>query len=62
MNNESAWEKFKKSGRVLDYLSYRTEPKLTPDLMQSDDSIYTGAQNEIAFKWNNYPGNGPRRK
>ena len=60
MSNESAWEKFKKSGRVLDYLSYRSKPMPTPDFMQSEDGIYTGAQHENICKWSNYPRNGLR--
>lgn len=60
MNNESAWEKFKKSGRVLDYLSYRLEPNPIPDNMGNEDSIYAGAKNENICKWSNYPRNGLR--
>lgn len=60
MNRESAWEKFKKSGRVGDYLSYRAKPIAQPDIELDEDSIYSGAKHENKFKWNNYTRSGRR--
>ena len=59
MKKESAWEKFKKSGRVFDYLSYRSKSDLMPSsAIHTDDDTYLGAHHENICKWSNYPRNG----
>lgn len=61
MEKESAWEKFKKSGRVLDYISYRSNPGLRPENnFNTENSNYPGAQYENICKWSNYPRDGLR--
>ncbi len=45
MDNNSAWEKFQKSGSIIDYLKYKSGFEMLPLAFTKDK--YDGSQGEI---------------
>lgn len=51
MDNNSAWEKFQKSGSIIDYLKYKSGFEMLPPAFTKDK--YDGSQGEIDAHRNN---------
>ena len=64
MNKRSAWEKFRKSGKVHDYLTYKSSDMTINNtgasLTGPEANTHLGEHHENICKWNNYPRNGLR--